>query len=68
MKFWTILYITIQSGQLDGSASFLVYPSLESCEAAARAVSATLPYDHSFECLGTDAASSSLRPKANPFY
>lgn len=68
MTFWTILWVTALGGPYDGESAFLVYPSLEACEAALNPVSDTLPYDHSLICEETTVLSSSLRPKRNPRY
>ena len=68
MKFWTILWITFAGGPYDGESAYMVYPSLETCEAALSSVSDTLPYDHIMECEPTTVLSSSLRPKRNPRY
>ena len=66
MTYWTILWVTLLSGPFDGDRFFMVYPSLETCEAALTPVSDTLPYDHSMICEETTALSSSLRPKRRP--
>ena len=68
MTYWTILWITALGGPFDGQTSYMVYPSVEACEAATATISATLPYDHSIECEPTTVLSSSLRPKRNPRY
>lgn len=68
MTYWTILWITALGGPFDGDTSFVVYPSMEACEAATDAVSDTLTYDHMMECEATGILSSSLRPKRNPNY
>ncbi|MCU0801594.1 MAG: hypothetical protein MUD11_07435 [Rhodobacteraceae bacterium] len=67
MTYWTILLITALSGPMDGSQSYVLYPSLADCERATLAVSETLAYDHALDCLPTDTASGSIRPKANPW-
>lgn len=64
--FWTILWVTALGGPYDSESAFLVYPSLEACEAALIPVSDTLPYDHSLICEETTALSSSLRPRPRP--
>ena len=66
MEFWTVLWITVLSGPLDGTGSGLLYPSLEACEEATTVVSDTLAYDHTLECLETDQVSNSLRPMPRP--
>ena len=63
MTYWTVLWITILSGPLDGAVTGIIYPSLEACEAATRQVSQTLSYDHSLDCEESTTASSSIRPK-----
>lgn len=68
MTFHTILIITALSGPLDGHRSYLLFPSLERCEAATRAVSEVLAYDHSLACVETLTASASIRPVRNPRY
>jgi len=66
MTYWTILWIIFLGGQYSGEQSFMVYPSLETCEKALNVVSGTLPYDHILLCEETTVLSSSLRPKRNP--
>lgn len=66
MEYWTIMWITIISGTLDGKGSFIVYPSFQQCEAALNSVSDTLSYDHQLECEETHTPSKSLRPKRRP--
>jgi hypothetical protein len=68
MDIWTVLFVTALGGPFDGEVSYMVYPSLESCETAAAIISQTLPYDHQMECEPTVMQSSSIRPKRNPFY
>jgi len=68
MEYWTIMWITALGGMIDGNVTALVYPSLETCEAALSAVGDTLPYDHNMLCEETPTPSSSLRPQPNPFY
>ena len=68
MDFWTILFVTALGGPFDGESSYMVYPSMETCEQATAVISQTLPYDHSIECEETTMQSSSIRPKRNPFY
>lgn len=66
MTYWTILFVTALGGPFDGETSYMVYPSLETCEAATAAISSTLPYDHRIECEETTTLSSSLRPMPRP--
>lgn len=68
MEYWTIMWITALGGMIDGNVTALVYPSLETCEAALSAVGDTLPYDHNMLCEETPTPSSSMRPQPNPFY
>lgn len=66
MTYWTVLWIAMLGGLYDGQASFVVYPSLETCEAAILDVSNTIPYDHQIECEETTTPSSSIRPMPRP--
>jgi hypothetical protein len=66
MTYYAILFITALSGPLDGHVSAVLYPSMADCEAATRAVSDTLAYDHTITCEMTDTASGSIRPKRRP--
>lgn len=68
MTYWTILWVTLLGGPYDGEQTFMVYPSIETCEASLSAVGDTLPYDYQIECEVTDVLSSSLRPKRSPRY
>lgn len=68
MEYWTIMWITMLGGAFDGQGSFIVYPSLASCEAALMTVGDTLPYDHNLLCEKTTTPSASMRPQPNPFY
>ena len=62
-----ILLITILSGHMEAHQAYIIYPSLEACHAATRAVSDTISMDHKLKCIELDAASSP-RPKRNPVY
>lgn len=66
MTYWTIMWITALGGVIDGNVTALVYPSLETCEAALSAVGDTLPYDHNLLCEETHTLSGSIRPKRRP--
>lgn len=66
MQYWTVLWITILSGNFEGDRFGMLYENLASCEAATSAVSSTLSYDHSLECEQSLAASASIRPRARP--
>lgn len=66
MEFWTVLWITVLGGALDGTVTALVYPDLASCEAALSPVSDTLPYDHNLLCEETTTLSASVRPLRRP--
>ena len=66
MTYWTIMWITALGGVIDGNVTALVYPSLETCEAALSAVGDTLPYDHNMLCEETATLSGSIRPKRRP--
>lgn len=66
MTYWTVMWITMLGGPYDGQGSFIVYPSLETCEAALSAVGDTLSYDHNLLCEETTTLSASIRPKRRP--
>lgn len=66
MEYFTILWITVLSGPLDGSTSGLVYENLEQCEAAINPITDTLEYDYSVICEETVVPSSSPRPQPRP--
>lgn len=66
MTYWTIMWITALGGVIDGNVTALVYPSLETCEAALSAVGDTLPYDHNMLCEETTTLSGSIRPQRRP--
>lgn len=68
MEYWTILWVTILGGPLDGSVSYLIYPSLAECEASITEVMSTVTYDYNVMCEETVVASSSPRPIRNPIY
>lgn len=63
MTYWTVLWITILSGPMDGTTTPVLYPSLEACEAALQPVSKTLAYDHSLLCEESITVATSIRPK-----
>ena len=60
-----LMLITVLSGPMEGSQSYLLYPSLADCDKATSAVSDTLAWDHKIECLG---GMVSPRPERNPWY
>lgn len=66
MEYWTIMWITVLSGYLDGSIVAVPYETLAQCEAALQPVSNTLPYDHNMICEETPTPSKSMRPKPRP--
>lgn len=68
MELWTIMWITVFGGTLDGVVYGIPYDTAQACEEAIVAVSNTLPYDHNMVCETTDKASVSLIPKRNPIY
>lgn len=68
MEYWTIMWITVFGGTLDGVVYGIPYVTEQACEAALVPVSNTLPYDHNVICETTDKASVSLMPKRNPIY
>lgn len=66
MEFWTVLWVTILSGQLEGTVYAIPYATEEACVAATRSVSDSLDYDHSLTCEVTPTLSASIRPKRRP--
>lgn len=68
MTYWTILWITVIGGPLNGSQSYLVYPSYEECMAAHQIVSETISYDHKVRCEESVTLSGTIRPLRNPRY
>ena len=42
MTYWTIMWITVLSGYLDGTVLAVPYETLEQCEAALQPISNTL--------------------------
>lgn len=66
MEYWTVLWITVLGGPLDGTGSGLLYQSMQECDAARAVISDTLPYDHSLECIETAVISASIRPMPRP--
>lgn len=66
MTFWTILWITVLGGDVDGLTYPILYKSEADCVSASAVVSDTLKYDHSMECVVSEIPSSSPRPKARP--
>lgn len=68
MDYWTVLWITVLSGSLDGSTSGLIYSDLSACEAAIQPVTGTLTYDFNVICEETIMPSASIRPRRNPIY
>lgn len=66
MEYWTVLWIAIIGGPLDGHLSHIVYPTEQACDAARIEVGDTLGYDYKLTCAVSDTPSSSIRPRANP--
>ena len=66
MTYWTIMMITVLNGPMEDSQMYLLYPSMESCEAAILPVTDTLIFDYKVECTKSDTMSKSIRPKKNP--
>lgn len=62
-----ILFITYLSGPLEGGQAYLAYPSLQACYDATRAVSDTVAWDHTINCIEGDMVSSP-RPRRNQIY
>lgn len=68
MEYFTVLWITVLSGPLEGSTSGLIYTNLAKCEAAITTVTSTLDYDYNVVCEETHILSASARPQRNPTY
>lgn len=66
MEYWTVLWITILSGPLDGTSSGLIYKSLEQCQASMNLVTHNLDYDYTVMCDETLTPSYSVRPRPRP--
>jgi len=66
MTYFTVMLITALSGPLADADMRLVYFSQDKCLLALNSVSNTLGYDHKIECIVTQVASSSIRPRARP--
>lgn len=66
MEYWTILWVTILSGPLDGTVYGIPYPTEQACSAATRTVGDGFGYDHNMECEVTPTLSASIRPKRRP--
>jgi hypothetical protein len=66
MEYWTILWVTVLGGQLDGTVYGIPYTSEVACAEATRTVSDTLDYDHNLTCEVTPTLSASIRPKRRP--
>ncbi len=66
MEYWTVMWITVLSGPLDGSTSGLIYESLAQCESFINTVTETLPYDYQVICEESYIASKSIRPMPRP--
>lgn len=68
MIYWTVLWITIISGPLDGAVTGLVYRSEAECRATHQIVAETLgdAYDYKIKWEPDALPSGSARPKARP--
>lgn len=68
MTYWTMLWITIISGPLDGTVTGLVYRSEAECRATHQIVAETLgdAYDYKIKCEPGTLPSGSARPQARP--
>jgi hypothetical protein len=67
MSYWTVLWITVLSGPLDGADTGLIYPDYVSCVSAHKAITDTLPYDYTARCEQTETPSGSIRPRKRPW-
>jgi len=66
MIYYTVLWITILGGPLDGARTGIIYPTEAACLAATIIVSDTLSYAHGLVCEVTTLPSASNRPKRRP--
>jgi hypothetical protein len=68
MEYWTILWINVLGGPMDGAASGLIYENLAKCEASIPAVVAAIDgqYDYNIACMETETLSASIRPRPRP--
>lgn len=68
MTYWTVLWITILSGPIEGTESGVVFRSLADCKARRAAVYEIVKdqYDFIIDCDESDLASGSIRPKRRP--
>ncbi|CAB4138354.1 hypothetical protein UFOVP330_11 [uncultured Caudovirales phage] len=66
MEYWTVMWITVLSGYLEGATLAIPYETEAQCLEALNAVSDTLPYDHKLDCRVGDVPSSSIRPQPRP--
>lgn len=68
MAYFTVMWITVISGPIEGTVSGLVFNSLADCEAHRPAVFEMMKdqYDFIIDCDESDLASGSIRPKRRP--
>lgn len=68
MMYWTVLWITVLGGPLDGTQSGIVFRSEAECEAARPAAYEMVKdqYDAILDCEPSDLPSGSIRPKRRP--
>lgn len=68
MTYWTVLWITVIGGPLDGSQTGIAYRNEAECQAARYIVSDTIgdAYDHTLECEASSVPSGSIHPKPRP--
>lgn len=66
MEYWTIMFITVLSGPMDGTTGGVIYENLAACEENINVVTDPLPYDYSVICEETFVPSSSPRPQPRP--
>ena len=67
MTFWTVMWITILSGELDGVMYPIIYKTEADCNSARSIVGDTLDYDYKMDCYVSELPSGSIRPKARPW-
>jgi len=68
MTYFTILWIAIIGGPLQGYETSVIFTSAEACEAQRPVIADVLmsEYDFLLACEETEVASGSIRPKRRP--
>ena len=66
MTYWTAMWITMWATGFEGQQAMLPYVSLDACRGALGAVSDSIGYDHTIQCVESIAPSGSIRPMPRP--